>query len=60
MLVVIAAGNEGLAWLMDNDGDAYAANMDLSISDPGNLEDAIVVGAVHKSSPHHYGVSYFS
>lgn len=60
VLVVIAAGNEGLAWLMGNDGDAYAANMDLSISDPGNLEDAIVVGSVHKSSPHHYGVSYFS
>ncbi|UIE44783.1 hypothetical protein FICKIIDM_03925 [Xanthomonas citri pv. punicae] len=60
VLVVIAAGNEGLAWLMRNDGDAYAANMDLSISDPGNLEDAIVVGSVHKSSPHNYGVSYFS
>ncbi|RXE26563.1 serine peptidase, partial [Xanthomonas perforans] len=60
VLVVVAAGNEGLAWLMRNDGDAYAANMDLSISDPGNLEDAIVVGSVHKSSPHNYGVSYFS
>ncbi|WP_167707336.1 S8 family peptidase [Xanthomonas arboricola] len=60
VLVVVAAGNEGLAWLMRNDGDAYPANMDLSISDPGNLEDAIVVGSVHKSSPHNYGVSYFS
>ncbi|UUE98520.1 S8 family serine peptidase [Xanthomonas hortorum pv. pelargonii] len=60
VLVVVAAGNEGMAWLMRNDGDAYPANMDLSISDPGNLEDAIVVGSVHKSSPHNYGVSYFS
>ncbi|WP_372383295.1 S8 family peptidase [Xanthomonas sp. NCPPB 1068] len=60
VLVVVAAGNEGLAWLMGKDGDAYPANMDLSISDPGNLEDAIVVGSVHKSSPHNYGVSYFS
>ena len=60
VLVVVAAGNEGLAWLMRNDGDAYPVNMDLSISDPGNLEDAIVVGSVHKSSPHNYGVSYFS
>ncbi|KAB7763449.1 S8 family peptidase [Xanthomonas maliensis] len=60
VLVVIAAGNEGLAWLMRNDGDAYPTNMDLSISDPGNLEEAIVVGSVHKSSPHSYGVSYFS
>ncbi|SMQ98915.1 Serine protease AprX [Xanthomonas fragariae] len=60
VLVVVAAGNEGLAWLMRNDGDAHPVNMDLSISDPGNLEDAIVVGSVHKSSPHNYGVSYFS
>ncbi|MCC5073570.1 S8 family serine peptidase [Xanthomonas campestris] len=60
VLVVVAAGNEGLAWLMQNDGGTYPANMDLSISDPGNLEDAIVVGSVHKSSPHNYGVSYFS
>ncbi|MEA9562871.1 MULTISPECIES: S8 family serine peptidase [unclassified Xanthomonas] len=60
VLVVVAAGNEGLAWLMGKDGDAYPANMDLSISDPGNLEEAIVVGSVHKSSPHNYGVSYFS
>lgn len=60
VLVVVAAGNEGMAWLMRNDGDAYPANMNLSISDPGNLEDVIVVGSVHKSSPHNYGVSYFS
>lgn len=60
VLVVVAAGNEGLTWLMQNDGGAYPANMDLSISDPGNLEEAIVVGSVHKSSPHNYGVSYFS
>ncbi|MCD0257069.1 S8 family peptidase [Xanthomonas melonis] len=60
VLVVVAAGNEGLTWLMQNDGGTYPANMDLSISDPGNLEEAIVVGSVHKSSPHNYGVSYFS
>ncbi|PPU78836.1 serine peptidase [Xanthomonas cucurbitae] len=60
VLVVVAAGNEGLTWLMQNDGGVYPANMDLSISDPGNLEEAIVVGSVHKSSPHNYGVSYFS
>ncbi len=60
VVVVLAAGNEGLAWLVQNDGDPYPANMDLSIGDPANLEEAIAVGSVHKSSPHNYGVSYFS
>ena len=45
VLVVVAAGNEGLAWLMQNDGGTYPANMDLSISDPGNLE----LSLLHKS-----------
>jgi len=31
-----------------------------SITDPANTEAAISVGSVHKSSPHRYGVSYFS
>ena len=34
--------------------------MDLSISDPANLEEAIAVGSVHKTNPHTFGVSYFS
>ncbi|RXR07314.1 S8 family serine peptidase [Pseudoxanthomonas composti] len=58
--VVLAAGNEGVAWLMQGDGQAYPANMDLTIGDPANLEEAIAVGSVHKSNPHTYGVSYFS
>lgn len=60
VVVVVAAGNEGLAYLVQGDGEAYPTNMDLSIGDPANLEDAIAVGSVHKSSPHNYGVSYFS
>lgn len=60
VVVVIAAGNEGLAWLVQNDGQAYPLNLDLSIGDPANLEEALAVGSVHKSSPHSYGVSYFS
>lgn len=60
VIVVVAAGNEGLAYLVQGDGEAYPTNMDLSIGDPANLEDAIAVGSVHKSSPHNYGVSYFS
>ena len=37
-----------------------AANLDLSIGDPANLEEAIAVGSVHKRNPHTYGISYFS
>jgi hypothetical protein len=32
----------------------------MSLGDPGNLEDAIVVGSVHKERPHTYGTSFFS
>jgi subtilisin family serine protease len=59
VLVVLAAGNEGFAVLRTLDGDVDA-NLDLSIGDPANLEDAIAVGSVHKDNPHTYGVSYFS
>ena len=59
VLVVLAAGNEGFAVLRTLDGD-IDANMDLSIGDPANLEEAIAVGSVHKQNPHTYGVSYFS
>lgn len=59
VLVVLAAGNEGYAVLETEDG-AVPANMDLSIGDPANLEEAIAVGSVHKTNPHTYGVSYFS
>ena len=60
VVVVLAAGNEGLAWLVQNDGESYPANMDMTIGDPANLEEAIAVGSVHKGNPHSYGVSYFS
>ena len=59
VVVVLAAGNEGFAVLRTLEGD-IDANMDLSIGDPANLEDAIAVGSVHKQNPHTYGVSYFS
>lgn len=60
VVVVLAAGNEGLAWLVQSDGLSYPMNMDMTIGDPANLEEAIAVGSVHKSNPHTYGVSYFS
>jgi subtilisin family serine protease len=59
VLVCLAAGNEGYAVLAGDEGD-IPTNMDLSIGDPANLEEAIAVGSVHKTNPHTYGISYFS
>ncbi len=59
VVVVLAAGNEGYALLQAAHGE-IPSNMDLSIGDPANLDEAIAVGSVHKSNPHTYGVSYFS
>ena len=60
VVVVLAAGNEGFATLSTSDGDSLQANMGMSLGDPANLDDAIVVGSVHKDSPHTYGTSFFS
>lgn len=57
--IVIAAGNEGFAVLQSEDGP-IDANLDISIGDPANLDEAIAVGSVHKEYPHVYGISYFS
>jgi subtilisin family serine protease len=59
VIVVLAAGNEGYATLQSADGE-MALNLDLSIGDPANLDEAIAVGSVHKENPHTYGISYFS
>ena len=59
VLVCLAAGNEGYAVLNGAEGE-IPTNMDLSIGDPANLEEAIAVGSVHKTNPHTYGISYFS
>lgn len=59
VVVVLAAGNEGYLELQTGDSQV-GLNMDLSIGDPANLEEAIAVGSIHKSKPHLYGVSYFS
>jgi hypothetical protein len=59
VVVVLAAGNEGFATLMTDEGP-FDANLDLSMSDPANLEEAIAVGSTHRVRPHTYGVSYFS
>src|SRR5262249_17230614 len=59
VLVCLAAGNEGYAVLEAAHGEV-PADMDLSIGDPANVEEAIAVGSIHKTHPHNYGVSYFS
>jgi subtilisin family serine protease len=59
VLVCLAAGNEGYALLQTAHGDV-PSNLDLSIGDPANLDEAIAVGSIHKTNPHTYGVSYYS
>jgi serine protease AprX len=56
---VAAAGNEGYGSFLTNKGtsDNYR---DISITDPGNAEAVITVGATHRNRPFSYGVSYFS
>lgn len=60
MVIVAAAGNRGfeandIDHLTMSDGFRSA-----SITDPGNAENVITVGATHRKRPHEYGVSYFS
>lgn len=59
VVVVAAAGNRGYQRFETKDGtfEGYAA---FSVTDPGNAEDVITVGATHPASPHAYGVSFFS
>ncbi|HEV8393586.1 MAG TPA: S8 family peptidase [Vicinamibacterales bacterium] len=59
VVVVAAAGNRGFERVLTSAGelDAYRG---ISITDPGNAEGVITVGATHRFQPHTYGVSYFS
>lgn len=59
VVVVAAAGNRGFERVLTGAGelDAYRA---ISITDPGNADSVITVGATHRFQPHTYGVSYFS
>jgi serine protease AprX len=60
VVVVAAAGNHGYQKYRladDSPFESYAAS---SITDPGNAETVITVGATHRFWPHTYGVSYFS
>jgi hypothetical protein len=59
-VVVAAAGNDGYARFQTVDGDSSEGYRSISITDPGNAENVITVGATHRFEPHSYGVSYFS
>lgn len=58
-VVVAAAGNQGYRKYATEDGTSEAYNS-ISITDPGNADLIITVGATHRYRPHTYGVSYFS
>ncbi|HEX2223303.1 MAG TPA: S8 family serine peptidase [Thermoanaerobaculia bacterium] len=60
VVVVAAAGNLGWRKVESLDGQATEGYSSISITDPGNAEGVITVGATHRFQPHTYGVSYFS
>ena len=57
--VVAAAGNLGTVKYQTDKGLLEGYNA-MSVTDPGNAESVITVGATHRNRPHTYGVSYFS
>jgi subtilisin family serine protease len=59
VMVVAAAGNRGYLKYLTDEGPSEGYHS-ISITDPGNAEGVLTVGATHRSSPHTYGVSYFS
>jgi subtilisin family serine protease len=58
-VVVAAAGNAGFD-VREEKATLGAGYRGTSITDPGNAELVITVGATHRNDPHTYGVSYFS
>jgi serine protease AprX len=63
VVVVAAAGNRGREdYVLEHEDkkELIEGFRMISLTDPGNAEDAITVGATHATNPHTYGVSYFS
>ena len=60
VVVVAAAGNQGYRKYATAEGMTAEVYSSMSITDPGNAELVITVGATHRYRPHTYGVSYFS
>jgi serine protease AprX len=59
-VVVAAAGNLGQTLFRSKDGVEQEGFRMVNITDPGNADGVITVGATHSNRPHSYGVSYFS
>jgi serine protease AprX len=59
VVVVAAAGNDGQTEFRYQ-GRVTGGYRTVSITDPGNADSVITVGATHRIEPHRYGVSYFS
>lgn len=59
VLVVVAAGNTGYGYALDDRERQMRLAFAMTINDPGNAERAITVGAT-STRPHSTGVSYFS
>jgi subtilisin family serine protease len=60
VVVVAAAGNRGFQQYKLADNTLFESYASSSITDPGNAEGVITVGATHRQWPHTYGVSFFS
>lgn len=60
IVVVAAAGNSGRARYLTPSNEIDDGFRTVSITDPGNAESVITVGATHRRDAHTYGVSYFS
>jgi serine protease AprX len=60
VVVVAAAGNLGWRKKESLDSGPAEGYSPISITDPGNADGVITVGATHRFMPHTYGVSYFS
>ena len=60
VVVVAAAGNHGYQKFELTDDGVFESYAAFSITDPGNGESVITVGATHGNWPHTYGVSFFS
>lgn len=59
VVVVAAAGNLGYQRFETAEG-SYEGYTAFSITDPGNADGVITVGATHRYRAHTYGVSFFS
>lgn len=60
VVVVAAAGNLGYQRFETKEGGSYEGYTAFSVTDPGNADGVITVGATHRYRPHTYGVSFFS